>query len=149
MPHIYWVQNLRVWAEEGAKLQEQALLQKEKGERMLDEARELLPEISQSVETLRMYHDTLRLARRQIELEREFGLGALRALCGGGRDDGRTGKARGSSRVSGQRLHLASPPLASRQGHATTGNFALEVSTAAAGSVVQWGCIVGGTVMNE
>lgn len=34
--------------------------------------------MSQSVKTLRMYLEYLKLARRQMELEREFGLGALR-----------------------------------------------------------------------
>lgn len=35
--------------------------------------------MSQSVKTLRMYLEYLKLARRQMELEREFGLGALRS----------------------------------------------------------------------
>lgn len=59
-------------------LVEKARRQRDEGERLLDDARDRLPKVSQSVKTLRMYLEYLKLARRQIELEREFGLGALR-----------------------------------------------------------------------
>lgn len=75
-------------------LAEKACLQRDEGERLLDDARDRLPKVSQSVKTLRMYLEYLRLARRQIDLEREFGLGALRTKkpaggdLGGGRNNG-------------------------------------------------------------
>lgn len=75
-------------------LMEKARRQRDEGERILDDARDRLPKVSQSVKTLRMYLEYLRLARRQIELEREFGLGALRTKkpaeggLGGGHNNG-------------------------------------------------------------
>lgn len=67
-------------------LTEKARRQRDEGERLLDDARDRLPKVSQSVKTLRMYLEYLKLARRQIDLEREFGLGALRTSkpAGGG-----------------------------------------------------------------
>lgn len=94
--------NLCDWQAKGAALLEKARLQKDDGERLLDDARDRLPKVSQSVKTVRMYLESLKLARRQIDLEREFGLGALRTRrpVGGGegvrmRDGG--GGARGGS----------------------------------------------------
>lgn len=60
-------------------LMDKARRQREEAERLLDEARDRLPKVSQSVKTLRMYLDHLELSRKQVELEREFGLGALRS----------------------------------------------------------------------
>lgn len=57
---------------------ERACRQRDEGERLLDNARDRLPKVSQSVTTLRMYLEYLKLARRQVDLEREFGLGSLR-----------------------------------------------------------------------
>lgn len=71
-------QNLREWATKSAALQEKARSQREEGERLLDDARERLPKVSDNVKTLRMYLESLQLARSQIELEHEFGLAALR-----------------------------------------------------------------------
>ena len=59
-------------------LTEKACRQRDEGERLLDDARDRLPKVSQSVKTLRMYLEYLKLARRQIDLEREFGLSALK-----------------------------------------------------------------------
>lgn len=91
----YVTQNVRDWAEKGVVLLEKARLQREEGEHLLDDARERLPKVSQSVKALRMYLDYLKLARRQIELEREFGLGALRSnkpKGGGGTGAGKNGE---------------------------------------------------------
>lgn len=83
------LQNLVEWETKSLALLEKARRQKEEGERLLDEARDRLPKVSQSFKTVRMYLEYLKLARRQIKLEREFGLGALRtrppAEGGGGR----------------------------------------------------------------
>lgn len=92
--------NLHDWQAQGAALLEKARLQKEDGELLLDDARDRLPKVSQSVKTLRMYLEYLKLARRQIDLEREFGLGALRTRqpVGGGegaRKRGGGGRAHG------------------------------------------------------
>lgn len=71
-------------------LMDKARRQRDEGERFLDDAKDRLPKVSQSVKTLRMYLEYLKLARRQIDLEREFGLGALRTnkSAGGGQGEG-------------------------------------------------------------
>ncbi|CAM9303164.1 unnamed protein product [Ectocarpus fasciculatus] len=66
------------WEAKSAALLAKAHRQRVEADRLLDNARDRLPKVSQSVKTLRMYLDYLKLARRQMELEREFGLGALR-----------------------------------------------------------------------
>lgn len=100
---ICFRQNLRVWAVEGEELLHKARLQREEGERLLDQAREHLPKVSQNVKTLRMYLDSILLARRQIELEREFGRGALRTpqATRGGTCAGGDGGVSGASAKSG------------------------------------------------
>lgn len=79
-----------MWAAEGAALYDKSRRQHNEGERLLDDARAQLPKISETVSTLRMYLEYLKLARRQIELEREFGLGAFstpQTLRGGKQED--------------------------------------------------------------
>eukprot|EP00752_Nemacystus_decipiens_P014275 g12696.t1 len=71
-------ENLVELEGKSAMLMEKARRQRDEGERLLDDAKDRLPKVSQSVKTLRMYLEYLKLARRQIDLEREFGLGALR-----------------------------------------------------------------------
>ncbi|CAM9231173.1 unnamed protein product, partial [Ectocarpus sp. 13 AM-2016] len=66
------------WEAKSAALLAKAHRQRVEADRLLDDARDRLPKVSQSVKTLRMYLEYLKLARRQMELEREFGLGALR-----------------------------------------------------------------------
>lgn len=73
-------QDLIEWTKESAALREVARLQREEGEHLLDSARDRLPKVSQTPRTLRMYLNSIKLTRRQIELEREFGMGALRGL---------------------------------------------------------------------
>ena len=87
------------WEAKSAALKEKARQQREEGERLLDDARDRLPKVSQSVKTVRMYLEHLELARRQIELEREFGLGALRSKRpaeGGGAGGGGGGRGGGA-----------------------------------------------------
>lgn len=87
-----------------------AMTEREAGDRIMDEARSRLPKISESVTTLKMYLDSLKLARRQIELERELGVGALRSKSPAGRargaervrEGGNIGGGSGSSRERGE-----------------------------------------------
>lgn len=63
-----------------------------------------MPKVSQSVKTLKMYLDYLKLATRQIELVREFGLGALKTTTmvgAGGAGAGAGGGARNRGGIGG------------------------------------------------
>ncbi|CAM9677532.1 unnamed protein product, partial [Laminaria digitata] len=91
-------QNLLEWASKSVALLREARLQQEEGEQAIEEAREQMPKVSQSVKTLKMYLDYLKLATRQIELVREFGLGALKTttMVGAGGTGGGGARNRGS-----------------------------------------------------
>lgn len=84
-------QELIEWTKASAALQEVARLQREEGENLLDSARDRLPKISQTPRTLRMYLNSIKLTRRQIELERDFGMEALRGWKNSARTGARTG----------------------------------------------------------
>lgn len=84
-------QDLIEWTKGSAALLEVARLQREEGENLLDSARDRLPKVSQTPRTLRMYLNSIKLTRRQMELEREFGMEALRGPKHSAGTGGRTG----------------------------------------------------------
>ena len=97
-PHNVFRQNLKEWTSKSVVLLREARLQQEEGEQAIENAREQMPKVSQSVKTLKMYLDYLKLATRQIELVRDFGLGALKTttMVGTGGAGGGGAKNHGS-----------------------------------------------------